>query len=63
MAALITKATGINVDVVEGARGEFSVRVGDEIVARKDSRGFPEEDEVVAAVQRSLGAKPPEPAG
>jgi hypothetical protein len=55
VAVLITEATGVEVDVVEGSRGEFSVRVGDEIVARKDARGFPRDDEVVAAVQRALG--------
>lgn len=54
MAALITKATGAKVDVVEGARGEFSVRVDDAIIARKDSRGFPQEEEIVIAVRRAL---------
>lgn len=56
MAALIQTSTGAEVDVVEGARGEFSVRVGDEIVARKDTRGFPQDEEIVAAVRRTLGA-------
>lgn len=55
MAALITTATGAPVDVVEGGRGEFSIRVGDEVVARKDWGGFPTDDEVVAAVRRALG--------
>lgn len=54
MAALITTATGAEVDVVEGRRGEFSVSVGGEVVARKDSSGFPEDVEVVAAVERAL---------
>ena len=54
MAALITAATGVEVDIVEGRRGEFSVVVGDEVVARKGSEGFPQDDEIVARVQRAL---------
>ncbi len=56
MAARITEATGAAVDITEGSRGEFSVRVGDEIVARKDASGFPQDDDVVAAVRRALGS-------
>jgi len=55
VAALITTATGADVDVIEGRRGEFSISVGDEVVARKDSSGFPADDEAVAAVRRALG--------
>jgi hypothetical protein len=54
VAALITNATGAKVDIVEGARGEFSVRIDDTIIARKDSRGFPQEEEIVTAVRRAL---------
>jgi hypothetical protein len=54
VAALITKATGAKVDIVEGARGEFSVRIDDKIIARKDSRGFPQEEEIVTAVRHAL---------
>jgi hypothetical protein len=46
---------GVEPEVVEGARGEFSIRVGDEVVARKDARGFPDEDEVLSQVARALG--------
>ena len=41
--------------MVEGARGEFSVRVGDEVVATKDKRGFPDEAEVLKQVKAALG--------
>jgi len=40
--------------VLGGARGEFSIRVGDEVVARKDAGGFPDEDEVLAQVKLAL---------
>ena len=54
MAALIKDATGAETDVVEGARGEFSIRVGDRVVAEKSRTGFPSDDEIVAAVRGGL---------
>lgn len=57
MAALITQETGINTDIVEGGRGEFTVWVGKEIVAKKDAGVFPTDEEVVTAVRRALGDK------
>ena len=54
MAALIKAATGVDPAVVEGARGEFSVRVGDHVVAQKSKTGFPTEDHVVQAVRAAL---------
>jgi hypothetical protein len=52
---MVKEATSANVGVVEGARGEFSVRVGDRVVAQKGSRGFPSDDEIVAEVKAALG--------
>ena len=54
MAALIKSRTGIEPDLIEGGRGEFTVWVGDDRVAQKDASGFPEDDQVLAAVQTSL---------
>ena len=54
MAALIKDAIGAETEVAEGARGEFTVWVGDDVVARKDSSGFPTDDEALAAVRRAL---------
>lgn len=61
MAALLESRTGIKPDVVEGGRGEFTVWVGNTKVAQKDANGFPEDDQVLAAVQTSLtsGSKNP----
>jgi hypothetical protein len=55
VAAAIKDATGVDVNVVEGARGEFSVRVGERIVAAKSPRGFPADDEIVSLVRGALG--------
>jgi hypothetical protein len=54
VAALITKETGADVELVEGGRGEFTVWVGEEVVARKDALGFPAENEALAAVLQAL---------
>lgn len=54
MAAEITRQTGLPVDLVSGARGELSVRVGPHIVAEKTATGFPSPQACAAAVQRAL---------
>jgi hypothetical protein len=46
---------GVETDLVEGGRGEFTVWVGDDKVAQKDAQGFPSDLEVIAAVRRALG--------
>ena len=58
MAALIKAETGIEAELVEGGRGEFTVWVGEETVAKKDASGFPADEEAVAAVRRALGSNP-----
>jgi len=55
VAALIKSAIGLDSALVAGARGEFTVWVGDERVATKDANGFPTEQDVLAAVQRAVG--------
>jgi len=54
VAALVESRTGIKPDMIEGGRGEFTVWVGKTRVAQKDANGFPEDDEVLAAVQKTL---------
>lgn len=54
MAALIKKASAVDVDLIEGGRGEFTVWVGDELVAKKDAQDFPSDQDAVAAVERAL---------
>jgi hypothetical protein len=54
VAALIQQHTGIEPELVEGGRGEFTAWVGDERVAQKSLTGFPSDDEVLTAVQQAL---------
>ena len=54
MAALISQELGVEPEIVEGGRGEFTVWVGEERVAQKDSHGFPTDAEALAAVRQAL---------
>jgi hypothetical protein len=56
VAALIQRDTGVEPELVEGSRGEFSAWVGESRVAQKTAYGFPSDDEVVAAVRAALAA-------
>jgi hypothetical protein len=58
VAALIKAETGIEPELVAGGRGEFTVWVGEETVAKKDAGGFPSDEEAVAAVRRAIGSNP-----
>jgi len=53
-AALIKEAAGVDAELREGARGEFTVWVGEDQVAAKDRMGFPSETDILAAVQSAL---------
>ena len=54
MAALIKDELGADSELIEGGRGEFTVWVGDEVVAKKDSQGFPSDEDALAAVKRAV---------
>jgi hypothetical protein len=54
VAALLKQETGADADLEIGGRGELSVWVLGEKVAEKDSRGFPADAAIVAAVLRQL---------
>lgn len=54
MAALIRKELAVEVDLIEGRRGEFTVWVGDTVVAEKDAENFPSDEDALAAVRRAL---------
>jgi hypothetical protein len=53
---LLRKELGTDVDVVEGDAGEFSVLVGDRIVARKAWLRFPSDQRVLEAVRTALNS-------
>lgn len=55
MADLLKRELGLaDVALIAGERGEFTVRVGDEIVAKKNWLGFPEDRKILEAVRDSL---------
>lgn len=57
MAAVIKQGTGLDAELVEGRRGEFTIWVGDAVVAQKDpDLGFPSEEDVLAAVKQALAS-------
>jgi hypothetical protein len=54
VAALIKDELGIDSELTEGGRGEFTVWVGDDVVAKKDRQGFPSVEDALAAVKRAV---------
>jgi len=54
VAALIKDELGIDSELIEGGRGEFTVWVGDQVVAKKDTEGFPSDEDALAAVRRAV---------
>jgi len=56
VAALIQSELHENTEILVGARGEFTVWVGDDCVAKKDADGFPADSAIVDAVRRRLEA-------
>jgi hypothetical protein len=54
VAALIDDAFGVRAEMVEGARGEFSVWVDEERVAQKDGDDFPSDEDVLSAVRQRM---------
>jgi predicted Rdx family selenoprotein len=54
VADLLKRELGVETELVEGDRGEFTVRVGDHIVAAKNQSGFPEDDKVLEAVRQAI---------
>ena len=51
MAAQLKQDLGVDTELVVGTSGEFTVWLGDTKVAEKTWRGFPDPDDVVAAVR------------
>ena len=54
MAARIQRDLGLETEIVEGSRGEFTVWLDDRKVAEKTSSGFPPDDAIVEAVRRGV---------
>ena len=58
MAAALKDEPGVELHLVDGSRGEFTVSVGDQVVARKTDT-LPSVDQVITAVRDAK----PHPAG
>lgn len=54
MAELLKRELNVETKLVEGGRGEFTVWVGEHVVARKGWFGFPDDEKVLAAVREAL---------
>ncbi|MEP6923787.1 MAG: hypothetical protein ABI954_04935 [Pyrinomonadaceae bacterium] len=54
MAAIIKSKLGVETELIEGNRGEFTVWVGEQQVAQKGWLRFPSEEKVLAAVRQAL---------
>ena len=54
MAELIRRELGIEAELIEGGMGEFTVWVGERMVAKKGWVRFPSDQKVLAAVQQAL---------
>lgn len=55
MAALLEERLGVKAQLVVGRTGEFTVWVGEQVVARKTLDGFPSEETCLQAVASALG--------
>jgi hypothetical protein len=54
VAELIKRELGVEPELIEGDRGEFTVWVGDRVVAKKGWVRFPTDESVLAAVRAAL---------
>jgi len=55
VAAVLKRDLGVDAELVEGKRSEFTVWVGDAMVAEKSRVAFPSDEEVLAAVRAAFG--------
>ncbi|HVF88257.1 MAG TPA: hypothetical protein VM866_11735 [Pyrinomonadaceae bacterium] len=54
MAETIKREIGVETELIEGGRGEFTVLVDDRVVAQKGWIKFPSDQKVLAAVRQAL---------
>jgi hypothetical protein len=57
VADLLKKELGVETEIKAGDRGEFTVWVGDHVVARKNWLGFPSDEKVLEAVKQAMKDK------
>jgi len=54
VAALLERELGVKAELAEGSLGEFTVHVGDKVVAKKGLIFFPPDKKILAAVRKAL---------
>jgi len=54
VAELIKRELGVQPELIEGDRGEFSVWVGNKVVAKKGWLWFPSDQKVLTAVHQAI---------
>ena len=57
MAATLERELGVKPDLIEGHLGEFTVSVGDKVVAKKGLIFFPPEQKVLNAVRKAMASQ------
>ncbi|PYK60291.1 MAG: hypothetical protein DME21_11730 [Verrucomicrobia bacterium] len=58
MAALLERELEVKAELVEGSLGEFTVREGDKVAAKKGLLFFPPDKKVLNAVREALADQP-----
>ena len=54
MADLLQRELGLKAELIEGGLGEFTLLVGDSVVAKKGLIFFPPDKKILAAVRKAL---------
>jgi hypothetical protein len=58
VAAMLERELGVKAELIEGHLGEFTVNVGDKVVAKKGLIFFPPEKKILSAVRKTLADQP-----
>jgi hypothetical protein len=54
VAAVLERELGVKAELIEGHLGEFTVSVGDKVVAKKGLIFFPPDQKILNAVRKAL---------
>jgi hypothetical protein len=54
VAAMIKSKLGVEPELIEGGRGEFTVWLDDELIAKKGWFKFPSEEKIIAELKTAL---------
>jgi hypothetical protein len=57
VAELLRKEPGVQVELIDGNRGEFTVSLDGHVIAQKQGESLPDPEKVVAAVKKAQPVK------